>query len=339
MLFSFSCDDWKLNLVTWGKLSSLYTFRWYYQSNQQNMIDLIGDIHGHADKLEELLLKLGYAKNKGAYSHPDRKVLFVGDYIDRGPKIRETLQLVKAMVDSGNAIALMGNHEYNALCFHFQETEGGHIRKHLIKNIIQHYETLKQFQNRQSEYEEYLEWFKTLPLYYETHIFKAVHACWDNNNIEYLRKTLVNDRLTDELIYESVKNGTELNQAIDQTLKGKEMKMPGGFSFLDKDGTKRTEIRIKWWEDPSKMTYKSISVEPIETLPEQAIESSELQRLDFYSENDKIVFFGHYWLKGEPSQNKENICCLDYSIAKGGKLVAYRLNEETSLDDRNLIFV
>lgn len=63
------------------------------------------------------------------------------------------------MVDSDNAIALMGNHEYNALCFHFQETQGGHLRKHLIKNVIQHYETLKQFQNRQEEYEEYLEWF------------------------------------------------------------------------------------------------------------------------------------------------------------------------------------
>ena len=72
------------------------------------MIDLIGDIHGHADKLEELLLKLGYAKNNSAYSHPVRKVLFVGDYIDRGPKIRETLEIVKAMVNSENAIALMG---------------------------------------------------------------------------------------------------------------------------------------------------------------------------------------------------------------------------------------
>lgn len=303
------------------------------------MIDLIGDIHGHADKLEELLLKLGYVKSSGAYSHPYRKVLFVGDYIDRGPKIRETLEIVKAMVDTENAIALMGNHEYNALCFHFQESEGGHLRKHLIKNIIQHYETLKQFQNRQREYEDYLDWFKTLPLYYETDNFKAVHACWDNSIIAYLRKTLVNDRLTDEIIYQSVKMGTKLNVAIDQTLKGKEMKMPEGLFFADKDGTKRSEVRIKWWEDPSKMTYKSISVEPIDNLPEKPIELSELNTLDFYSESDKKVFFGHYWLKGEPSLYKDNICCLDYSIAKGGKLVAYRLNEETILDSRNLIYV
>jgi hypothetical protein len=303
------------------------------------MIDFIGDIHGHADKLEELLLKLGYAKSKGTYSHPGRKVVFVGDYIDRGPKIRETLEIVKAMVESENAIALMGNHEYNALCFHFQETEGGHLRKHLIKNIIQHYETLKQFQNKQREYEEYLQWFKTLPLYYEADKFKAVHACWDNKNIEYLRKTLVNNRLTDQLIYQSVKKGTELNEAIEQTLKGKEMKMPEGLFFTDKDGTKRTEIRIKWWEDPSKMTYKSISVEPIGNLPEQPIELSQLKSHDFYRDIDKKVFFGHYWLKGEPSLYRENICCLDYSVAKGGKLVAYRLSGENALDKKNITYV
>ena len=303
------------------------------------MLDLIGDIHGHADKLEELLLKLGYAKNNGTYSHPDRKVLFVGDYIDRGPKIRETLEIVKAMVDSENAIALMGNHEYNALCFHFQETEGGHLRKHLIKNIIQHYETLKQFQNKQEEYEMYLEWFKTLPLYYETETFRVVHACWDNNNIKYLRETLVNDRLTDELIYQSVKIGTQLNEAIDQTLKGKELKMPAGLSFTDKDGTKREEIRIKWWEDPSQMTYKSISVEEIENLTEKSVDLSELKSSDYYSSTDKKVFFGHYWLKGNPSLYKDNICCLDYSVARGGKLVAYRLNGETILVKGNLIYV
>lgn len=303
------------------------------------MTDLIGDIHGHADKLEELLQKLGYTKNKGIYSHPERKVVFLGDYIDRGPKIRETLQIVRAMVESDHAIALMGNHEYNALCFHFPETEGGHLRKHLIKNIIQHYETLKQFQNRQEEYEDYLEWFKTLPLFYENEKFKAVHACWDNETIEYLRTQLVNDCLTDELIYQSIAKGSPLNLAIDQTLKGKEIKLPGDLSFNDKDGNKRTEIRIKWWENPAEMTYKSISVEPMENLPETPIETSEIQSMVYYKENDKKVFFGHYWLKGEPSFYKNNIACLDYSVAKGGKLLAYRLGEEKYLDPKNLLYV
>jgi len=292
------------------------------------MTDFIGDIHGHADKLEELLHKLGYTIVNGSYKHPERKALFVGDYIDRGPQIRETLQIVKAMVDSESAVALMGNHEYNALCFHFQDSKGGHLRKHSIKNILQHYETLKQFQNKQKEYEKYLEWFMTLPLYYETDTFRAVHACWDYNNIEYLRLTLVEDRLTDDLTYESVKKGTELYEAIDQTLKGKEIIMPKGGSFVDKDGNERNEIRIKWWENPLEMTYKSISILPIEQLPEQPVKASELKSNNYYQREDKKIFFGHYWLDGEPSLYRENICCLDYSVAKRGKLVAYRFDGE-----------
>ena len=303
------------------------------------MTDLIGDIHGHADKLEELLLKLGYTKSNGAYTHPNRKVLFVGDYIDRGPKIRETLEIVKAMVDAGNAIALMGNHEYNALCFHYQDTKGGHLRKHLIKNVIQHYETLKQFRNRQKEYEGYLDWFKTLPLYFETDTFKAVHACWDTEIIKYLRGTLVNDRLTDDLIYQSAKFGTPLNEAIEITLKGKEIKIPDGLFFTDKDGTKRNKIRIKWWEDPTKMTYKSISVKASKELPEEPIKLSELKYLNFYSSKDKMVFFGHYWLEGPPAMYKNNVCCLDYSVAKEGKLVAYSLDAEKILDKNKFIAV
>ena len=303
------------------------------------MIDFIGDIHGHAEKLEELLQKLGYSKQNDYYSHPTRKALFVGDYIDRGPQIKETLRIVKQMVDNGSAIALMGNHEYNALCFHYQHSEGGHLRKHLIKNIIQHYETLKQFQNEQKDYDDYVEWCKTLPLFYETEKFRAVHACWDDKNINYLKKKLINNKLTDELIYESVKKGTQLYAAIDETLKGKEIEMPAGDSFEDKDGTRRNHIRIKWWEDPSEMTYKTYSVVPLEKLPETAVDLSVLKNKNYYKIDDKFVFFGHYWLKGKPMLYRENICCLDYSVAKKGYLVAYSLDEELNLDNRKFTYV
>lgn len=303
------------------------------------MIDLIGDIHGHADKLESLLTKLGYSKKNGTYRHTERKVLFVGDYIDRGPNIRETLNIVRSMVEHDHAIALMGNHEYNALCFHFQEREGGHLRKHLIKNIVQHYETLKQFQNRQKEYEDYVEWFKTLPLFYEAENFRAVHACWDNENMEYLSKDLVNNRLTDDLIYQSVNKVTKLYQTIEHTLKGKEIKMPEGLDFTDKDGTKRNDIRIKWWENPSNTSYKKISIEPLESLPDTSVDVTQLKNISYYAETEKPVFFGHYWLKGNPTLYRNNICCLDYSVAKQGYLVAYRFDDEKQLDESKLVYV
>ena len=73
------------------------------------MYDLIGDIHGHATELEQILRELGYARKNGVYQRSDRMVVFLGDFIDRGPQIRETLEIVRPMVDGGHALAVMGN--------------------------------------------------------------------------------------------------------------------------------------------------------------------------------------------------------------------------------------
>ena len=302
----------------------------------ENQIDFIGDIHGHADKLKELLGKLGYTEDKGIFSHPERSVLFVGDYIDRGPKIPETLQIVKGMVDSKNAVALMGNHEYNALCFDYPDKKGGHLRPHLIKNVMQHYQTLKQFQNRQHEYEHYLEWFKTLPLFYETNTFRAVHACWDDKYIDRLQKELANNCMDEYSLYRSVKKHSKFHNAIENTLKGKEIELPEGKTFMDKDDTTRKKIRIKWWLNPANTSYQKISVLPIDGLQDEQV---GIKNARFYRKSHKPVFFGHYWLNGDPSLYRTNICCLDYSVAKEGKLVAYRFNGEQELSKNNLVYV
>ena len=303
------------------------------------MYDFIGDIHGHADKLEELLVKLGYTLKGNAYAHPDRKAFFVGDYIDRGPKIKKTLKIVRSMVENQNAIALMGNHEYNALCFNAKNKTGGHLRKHSIKNILQHYETLKQFQNKQDEYDDYLKWFKTLPLFYETTSFRAVHAAWDNTSIRFLRDHLFQSKMTDELIEQSVVKGSPFYDAIETVLKGKEIKLPKGHSFTDKDGTERRDMRIKWWEDPSGSTYQQISIEPLENFEDSPVDISVFKSLDFYKPDNIPVFFGHYWLKGNPMLYRGNICCLDYSVAKHGFLTAYRFDGEKILDASKFVFV
>jgi hypothetical protein len=302
-------------------------------------LDIIGDIHGHADKLEALLHKLGYTVQNGIYRNTDRKVLFLGDYIDRGPQIRAVLELVRGMVEADTAIALMGNHEYNALCFHFQESEGGHLRKHLIKNIVQHYETLRQFQNEQEVYEDYLEWFKSLPLFLETEQFNAVHACWDANHIQYLKEHLIDGRLNDDLIYKSVCMGTPLYRAVNNALKGREIQIPNGLTFTDKDGTKRTQIRIKWWENPLTTTCRNLSVEPLSYLPDVLMDPNSLRTTNYYMPTLRPVFFGHYWLKGEPTLYRDNICCLDYSVARHGHLAAYRYDGETVLNAERLVFV
>ena len=129
------------------------------------MYDLIGDIHGHAAELKELLRKMDYEEVDGVWQHPARKTIFIGDYIDRGPAIRETLHIVREMVKADRAIALMGNHEYNALAYAYELPDGSFLRNHNDKNNKQHEATLKQFEHDKEDWLSFLEWFYTLPLY------------------------------------------------------------------------------------------------------------------------------------------------------------------------------
>ena len=68
--------------------------------------DIIGDIHGQADKLEALLRTLGYRDTAGAWRHAERQAIFVGDFIDRGPAQVRSVHIVRRMVDAGAALAV-----------------------------------------------------------------------------------------------------------------------------------------------------------------------------------------------------------------------------------------
>ncbi len=286
--------------------------------------DIIGDIHGHADALEQLLQKMGYVRKAGVYAHPEgRQVLFVGDFIDRGPKIRETLHLVRDMVESGNAQAVMGNHEYNAVCFHtpHTETNAGFFRKHTVREIEQHLETLRQFKHYEEEWDSFLEWFRYLPMYLDLPECRVVHAYWKSSHIEWLKANYRG--LTPEFLTECTNKESTAYSVVEDILKGAEHTLPDGKFFLDKDGNKRTECRVKWWS-ARRERYGDVYMEcPAElhheSLPDHVV-------IDDYQE-EVPLFFGHYWLKGNPEQEHPKAMCLDYSVAKGGKLVAARLDE------------
>lgn len=86
---------------------------WNNRKDEHGPFDLIGDVHGCCDELEELLAELGYSSGPNeAYAHPNgRKALFVGDLVDRGPRIVDSVRLVKAMVEAGSAYCVPGNHD------------------------------------------------------------------------------------------------------------------------------------------------------------------------------------------------------------------------------------
>lgn len=81
--------------------------------------DIIGDIHGHADALIALLKSMGYEDRNGAWRHPERQAIFVGDFIDRGPQQIQTVMIARRMIEAGSAQAVMGNHGIQCNCFSF----------------------------------------------------------------------------------------------------------------------------------------------------------------------------------------------------------------------------
>jgi hypothetical protein len=305
------------------------------------MYDLIGDIHGHAAELRQLLVQLGYAPDAaGIYRHTEgRQVIFLGDFIDRGPAIRETLQLVRSMVEGGSARAIMGNHEYNALAFWERDMEqGGYLRPHFLHHIMQHVRTIEEFVGRHDEWLDYLAWFRTLPLFLELPGLRAVHACWDARYIAYLRQHLPHDRLTPAFLRASSRRGSPEAQAVEVTLKGQETSLPNDLYFLDKDGHRRTNVRTAWWLDPATANYHSYFLEPIEALLDQPVDVAALPDASYY-QDETPVFFGHYWLRGEPRLLTPHSVCLDYSVAKGGELVGYRWQGEQVLRPAGLVRV
>lgn len=66
--------------------------------------DIIGDIHGQADKLVNLLEKMGYTLYGNVWTHSSRQVIFVGDFIDRGLQQLATVEIARSMVEAGSDI-------------------------------------------------------------------------------------------------------------------------------------------------------------------------------------------------------------------------------------------
>jgi protein phosphatase len=93
---------------------------WTDRRGDAGPFDIIGDVHGCADELQELLARLGYqvtwSEDRGERSvqvaPPDgRKAVFVGDLVDRGPNSPDVLRIAMSMAAAGTAYVVQGNHE------------------------------------------------------------------------------------------------------------------------------------------------------------------------------------------------------------------------------------
>lgn len=306
--------------------------------SQESGYDLIGDIHGHAEQLIALLKKLGYSKGETGFQHAQRKVIFVGDFIDRGEHLRQhrqLLEIVMTMVENGHALAVMGNHEFNALAFHTKHN-GNPLRQHSQKNIDQHQAFLNEFADDDELKLQILDFFYQLPLWLDLGELRVIHACWDPSYIEGLSKYLTEDNLlTPETLIDASTKGSYAYAAIERLLKGFEIELPQGYTFTDKSGHERKETRIQWWNQNAKNLGEIVLPHGLDIGAAATMDLPP--KIPFYNNEAPPCFIGHYWMKGTPKLLTDNVACLDYSVALGGSLVAYRWSGETVLSADNFV--
>lgn len=313
--------------------------------------DLIGDVHGCAKTLERLVQKLGYKKKQGVYQHPKRRVIFLGDIVDRGPHIREALSLVHSMVEKGSAHMILGNHEYNSLTYftkakNYLTNQFEYLRPHNSANARLIAETLEQYANYPEEWKEMLAWFRSLPLFMEfgedenNNVFRVVHACWDHQIVEQ-HKAIYGDGHFDEyFLHQSVFNHTPESVAIQLLTRGVVFPLPEGIKVVTQDGHSRSTFRTKFWANNAQ-TYGDLLFQPdpipieIAALPISKEHRASMVR---YGLDQPPLFVGHYWLKGHPKPITNNIACLDYSAVKYGRLVAYRMDGEQQLQPKKFVW-
>lgn len=389
-------------------------------------IDVIGDVHGMYGRLRNLLSALGYERCHGRWGHnAGNRIVFVGDYVDRGVRPAEVVALVRDLCADDMAIALLGNHDANAIAFCMQEdraelnpqgawregraalegTRGsGHwLRAHHkpgakseFKNVEQHGATLRGFSDP-AAYEAAVRWFATLPAWFELPGLRVVHAAWVPPSIDALDRwaaghglpspgiraagfgealaiqrareaRLPGDRHWYELldlrgIEHAHREPPDRSPAValERVVKGIEIGLPLGASFVDQDGHPRREIRMRWFEAAEGRSFAEAALmnpADVERLAAQTAGQRIDVRLpgfegvnrlvpyaaaDAYGPGERPVIFGHYGMRlgGSPERARllgcaaRNVACVDNGVVlgaeKGGALTAYRWAGERQL--------
>jgi hypothetical protein len=303
--------------------------------------DVIGDIHGSADKLHGLLDALGYEHVDGAHRHPDRIAVYVGDLIDRGDGQVEVVRTVQAMHEAGSALVVMGNHEFNAIAWGTPRpgSGGGFLRTHDgprgAHNRRQHGAYLAQVGEGSALHRAHLEWFRTLPVRLDLGGLRVAHACWHPDSFAVLDKWVTPGMpLDDAFLVEACTRGTDAYEAVEVVLKGPELHLGPERAWRDPEGTVRHGARLRWWDDGA-TTERAIAMIPKgsrtpDGQPYPDLDDSPSAEADAFRYRDAVpVFFGHYWFTGDPAPAAAHAVCVDYSAARQGySLVAYRWDRE-----------
>jgi len=275
--------------------------------------DLIGDVHGHADLLYTLVEKLGYVRKGSSYEHPKgRKLVFVGDLINRGPDSASVLNFVRKTWEEGNAYVTLGNHEFRIL---------------QLASINQGLPD--------ASYEPFVPWLKTLPLFLDFKDIRVVHAAWHISSIALISQSPV---LDNSFIQATLDKSSPERKAVDYILKGLKVRLPKGSTLRDRFGIVREKGRLRWWEDLRGKSFAEALFSPMYgNLLEEIPNAKEIGKVESYPKDDKPVFIGHYCLEPHVPKISDNVVCIDGCVTCDKRLWAYRYSAKQKLATANLV--
>ncbi|MFC5505418.1 metallophosphoesterase [Bosea massiliensis] len=270
-------------------------------------LDIIGDVHGNAALLIELLTKLGYVLRDGAYVHPDgRMAAFTGDLVDGGQRNLDVVDIVRAMVIAGSGLAILGNHDFNIVAFNRRDPRrpAKFLRSHSERHIQQCAQTQAEIDADPERGARALAFLASLPLWLELPAVRLVHAHWDLASMAALAPHLDEaNALTHEGFVEAAALSGSVGDARALLLSGPEAECA---PYLDRSGHHRTMDRVAWW-------LKGDDRDP------------------------RPLFFGHYAMP-TPLSIHGNAVCVDAGVAKGGPIAAYRFDSRTDLSETNFVY-
>ncbi len=338
-----------------------------YQSLFEGPLDIVGDIHGEIGALESLLHRLGY---DASGSHPDgRRLVFLGDLVDRGPDSPAVVDTVMTLVENGHAQCILGNHELNILLDRPMHGNGWMIQP----NPKEKDGDLHSRNATNAEIRRYYDFFEQLPVVLENDELRIVHACWNQSAIDQVR---ANSSISAKVFYQHSQGCYEefLRQDTFAKNLADELAVHGeALRAADKQPPLLKTIAEKERLEQTMNPLRTITTSSMVVAKQPFFGGGKwrMAERDAWWENytdEKTVVIGHFWrqfsrfsdrISGvfgrdlfegiEPHAwmgNKNNVYCVDYSVGQRhlerksasaddyyGKLAALRMPERVVMHD------
>lgn len=335
-------------------------------------IDIIGDVHGEIDALKALLQQLGYDEYGNHPQH--RRLVFLGDLVDRGPDSIGVVQLVMKLMAAGKAQCVLGNHELNIVLNKPMHGNGWIIQP----NDKDPLENNPCYTAHQAIAPELIAFLKRLPLALENEDLRVTHACWNQVAIEMLEQ---HNQTPIVELYDTYQKQYE------NLLASPEMAATRKALLRHGEALKNPDIKPPLLEAIAKKECAKQMTNPIRILTTSSMQMAKAPYFgggkwrmaerdpwwDNY-EDEKPVVIGHFWRQFNPKIQRisgvfgkdlfediaphawmgrgKNVYCVDYSVGQRhmerqnekdkasfyGKLAALRMPErEVMYDDGSLV--